>query len=339
MIRSRNTINKTALDTPLNSVWYSQIKNADDSSLLNLIGFTRTTFQKILREFSKYYIVKSGVGKKGRPTTFADKGAVLSMLLHFYTGSMELKTLCELFGVPLSTLSRSLSKAETALSMALKNLPDARIKYPSLDEQRQWSQLVENKEPLVKKRWGFIDGKNYCVQKPSDIDLQNAMYNGWLHATLITGTLCFGVDGCIVWGRHNFVGSWNDGDTSRLFQEKLRNIEKNLPGYGVVADSAFPVSGVMYNLIVTPLKEGDLDRMCAEDRVAAQAVSNAITSIRQAAEWGMGAVEKPFRRLKMPLPYNPVIRQKRILNIHHLYNLRVRTTGISQIRTVFQRYN
>lgn len=50
------------------------------------------------------------------------------------------------------------------------------------------------------------------VQKPSSIDHQNACYNnGWLHATLITGVLCFGVD-TLIWGKHNCVGSWNDGD-------------------------------------------------------------------------------------------------------------------------------
>jgi hypothetical protein len=39
---------------------------------------------------------------------------------------------------------------------------------------------VEKKEPLLKGWWGFIDGKNYQVQKPTDIDLQNAMYNGMI---------------------------------------------------------------------------------------------------------------------------------------------------------------
>ncbi len=55
---------------------------------------------------------------------------------------------------------------------------------------------------------GFFDGKNYWVQKPANSDLQNAMYNGWLHATLITGTLCFGVDEMIIWGCNNNPGSW-----------------------------------------------------------------------------------------------------------------------------------
>jgi hypothetical protein len=62
-----------------------------------------------------------------------------------------------------------------------------------------------------------VDGKNFRVQEPSDIDLQNAMYNGWLHASLITGVLCFSVDGTLIWGKHNCVGSWNDGESKKYF--------------------------------------------------------------------------------------------------------------------------
>ena len=86
--------------------------------------------------------------------------------------------------------------------------------------------------------------------------LQNAMYSGWLHATFITRVLCFGVDGCIAWGKHNCVGSWNDGDMSRLFQEKLCNLIINVDNHGVLADSAFPVSRKDFGRIITPLKQG-----------------------------------------------------------------------------------
>ena len=64
-------------------------------------------------------------------------------------------------------------------------------------------------------------------------------------------------------------------------------------------------------------------------------VSNAVISIRQAAEWGMRAVEKCFRRLSLPLPYNPEVRCQRLTNIHRLYNYRVLRTNVSQTRNVF----
>jgi hypothetical protein len=156
--------------------------------------------------------------------------------------------------MPPATLSRLLQNAEIALNKALKSLKDAQIRWPTFQEQMEWSVLLEEKEPLVVFKFGFVDGKNYGVQTPSDVDLQNACYNGWLHATLITGVLCFGVDGCIIWMKHNCPGSWNDGEMSRAFREKLLDTAKTLPAYGVTADSAFPSSASMFTKIVTPLK-------------------------------------------------------------------------------------
>jgi hypothetical protein len=226
---------------------------------------------------------------------------------------------------------------EIALYRALQDLPDAQVRWPSLALQKRWSGFITEKEPLVKHKFGFIDGKNYRVQRPGKDDLQNAYYNGWLHCVLVTGTLCFGVDGTIIWGNINNPGSWNDAETSREFVEKLLSTEF-CPDQtmGVVSDSAFPVSEALYTRIETPLKMGDLEKLPIEQQFIAMAKSNAICSIRQAAEWGMGAVEKVFRRLLEKLPFHPVLRELRLRNLHQLYNFRVRTTGISQIRNVFQ---
>ncbi|KAG2969554.1 hypothetical protein PC118_g17389 [Phytophthora cactorum] len=63
-------------------------------------------------------------------------------------------TLWTLFGAPTSTFSRTLRRAEEALSKALNGF-----------------------FPLMK------------VQQPSNADLQNAMCNGWLHAVFVTGRI------------------------------------------------------------------------------------------------------------------------------------------------------
>jgi hypothetical protein len=249
---------------------------------------------------------------------------------------MSLKNLCFAFGVPPATMSRMLHKAQTALLKTFRNhFPYARSKWPTKEEQEYFANLVSAQYPLIKGRWGFIDGKNYKVQKPSSADLQNAMYNGWLHATLVTGCFCFRVDGTVAWGEHNIVGSWNDGDISRDFQLKLLNDEINIPDFGVLSDSAFPVSGHLYRRIMTPLKEGDIEKVPPECVQGCLLVSNQITACRQACEWGMGAVEKVYRRLLLPLPYNPIKRGVMLTNIYTLYNFRVCHTGISQIRSVF----
>ena len=152
---------------------------------------------------------------------------------------------------------------------------------------------------------------------------------------MVTGTACFVVDRTICWGKHNYVGSWNDGDTSRDFQHKLANPAINLDGHGVVSDSAFPVSGRMFGKIMTPLKAGDLERLPPQSRGVALAMSDSLTSLRQACEWGMGAVEKVYQRLLLKLPYDQSRRSLRLNNIYRLYNYRVRTSGISEILNVF----
>uniref|UniRef100_H3GVX1 DDE Tnp4 domain-containing protein n=1 Tax=Phytophthora ramorum TaxID=164328 RepID=H3GVX1_PHYRM len=162
------------------------------------------------------------------------------------------------------------------------------------------------------------------------------MYNGWLHTVLDTGTICFAADGCNVWSKHNGPGLWNDSDTSLEFRSKLLD-----PGLcpdtrmNVVSDSTFPCSVAMVGRILTPLKDGDLERIQPELRSAARTLHNAITSVRQAAEWGMGSVQKVFSRLNLPLPYDQELRGMRLNKLFRLANYRVRAVGISQICTAF----
>jgi hypothetical protein len=262
--------------------------------------------------------------------------AALALLLTFYRDTASQNTLCLMFGIPPATLSTTLLKSEAALHASLKNYFPARICWPTHAEQIEWSDAVNSKETLVRKKWGFIDGKNFGVQTPSDSDEQNAFYNGWLHAHKVTGTICFGANGCIVWARHNAPGSWNDGETSRQFQAKLLNPILNADDeMGVLADTAFPVSGELCGKILTPLKDKDIERIDIRQRFNAVRMNNAILALRQAAEWGMGAIEKPFRRLILDLPWDRATRQVRLDNIFRLYNVRVRNLGISQISTVF----
>ena len=62
---------------------------------------------------------------------------------------------------------------------------------------------------------------------------------------------------------------------------------------------------------------------------------HAITSTRQAAEWGMRVLQGSFQRLHTILPSDPHMRRIIITCCLHLCNLRTRVMGINQIRTVF----
>lgn len=334
-LRTRNDLDIGALHTPEASTWQHLYRNGCDEALINVIGLNRHGFETLLTTFSKYYVVRYHLGKGGRPSK-VPKSQALGMVLQFYASSVELKTIAQLHGVRKDLASRILAKGELALEKTLKEERQAFILWPSKQLQSDWAYRIKAKYPAVKKSFGFVDGKNYKVQEPREIDLQNALYNGWLHSALITGVLCFGVDGTIIWAKHNCVGSWNDGDMSRELQEKLLDPDYMLEGHGIVADTAFPVGKELLGLIITPLKDGDLERAHPMAQQQLQLISSSITSLRQACEWGVGSIEKAWRQLLLPLPFNPETRRRRLSNIFRLWNYRVRTTKISQIRTYFE---
>lgn len=80
---------------------------------------------------------------------------------------------------------------------------------------------------------------------------------------------------------------------------------------------------------ITPLKEGDLDRILPSRRRATETIHNAITNVSQAAEWEMGNVDKVYHRLHLLQPYDLEVRRVRLNNIFRLTNFRVRRVGIS----------
>lgn len=80
----------------------------------------------LLLRYTKY-VVTSGVEKTGC-LTFVTKRAVVACFLHFYKAVIEQKSLYVLFGVPPSTISQVLQRAEQALDEVLALLSDVRVR-------------------------------------------------------------------------------------------------------------------------------------------------------------------------------------------------------------------
>ncbi|KAF1778189.1 hypothetical protein GQ600_24926 [Phytophthora cactorum] len=68
-------------------------------------------------------------------------------------------TLCLLFGVPPSTLVRTLRRAEEALALTLKDFAPARIAWPSPARQVEMVRLTEAREPLLSTQSASSTGK------------------------------------------------------------------------------------------------------------------------------------------------------------------------------------
>jgi hypothetical protein len=333
-IRTRNDIKISSLPHPDDSAWAFLYRTGDDCSFINIIGIRKQTFLHIAFYFAQHFKWKFCTAKGGRSSKLSTEQC-LGLLLQFYASTSELKQLSQIHGVLKAYAGKTIQRAEKALHRALRDIRDARIAWPSKATQIEWAQRITAKYPLITNRFGFVDGKNFHVMEPSNVDTQNAMYNGWLHSVLVTGVICVGVDGCIIWAKHNCVGSWNDGDMSRELQEKLLDPNYVDGNFGLVADTAFPVGKRLIGRIISPLKEGELERAHPLAQPALILLSSQITSLRQACEWGVGSIEKAYRQLLQKLPYNPEVRKIRIDNIFRLWNIRVRTTGISEVLNTF----
>ncbi|ETV88747.1 hypothetical protein H257_00261 [Aphanomyces astaci] len=306
----------------------------DPASFISTVPLAPDAFDSLLVLFSGEYEQPSRRGKGGRPPRVFHAHAVLALVLHFYTAAVDQKTLQKLFALTPSTCARTLRKVEEALARALAACPDAAIKWPSKTTQASWAAMSNSREPLVHGVFSFVDGKNLRVQNHRQ---PICRMQCTVQRVFVTGVLCFGLDGTLVWGRHNCPGSWNDGEISRRLQEILADPAKADFGMKVASDSAFPVSVRCADRIVTPLKKGDLERHPPACRLGLKVMSDCITSLRQAAEWGMGAVSKEYRQLllPLPLPYNPSLRAMQLESMFKLYNFRVRRTGKRQIKNVF----
>ena len=144
-IRTRNDLDIRALHIPEVSTWQHLYKNGNDEALINVIGLNRRGFERLLKPFAKYYVVKYHLGRGGRPTK-VPKSQALGMLLQFYASSIELKTLAQLHGVRKDVAARILAKTELS--------PEERLSFivwPNKQLQANWADKIKVKHPAIKR--------------------------------------------------------------------------------------------------------------------------------------------------------------------------------------------
>ncbi|KAI9895200.1 hypothetical protein PsorP6_018809 [Peronosclerospora sorghi] len=158
--RVRNYVTAAVLPRPFGSPWAMLDRYGDDTGFMAMMRLNRAAMLSLC--------LLPGT------TRFEVDPAV-----QFYGSRSDLKHLCSVFRITPATTNRCLAKTEEALSLALDSVEDAEVRWPMAQEQAAWGRLVETREPLVTKKFGFIDGKNYQVQQPSRAEVQNAYYNGF----------------------------------------------------------------------------------------------------------------------------------------------------------------
>ena len=221
---------------------------------------------------------------------------------------------------------------------ALKSDPLAKIAIPSNEEITLYKEAVGAIYPLLYDVWSTMDGLKLYLQQSGNTEIQARFYNGWTHGHYVTSVFVFCPDGTIPIAFFNVPGSVHDSQVAhwgRVY-DKLGAVYDETGGKCTV-DSAF--GKVNRPFLIKSSQDYLVSTMPTrhEQRLDLQRKRQA-TSMRQAAEWGMRAIQSSFPCLKDTFVYEETGERRIVMKmLCLLYNLRARTVGINQIKNVFMK--
>lgn len=325
-LRRRYYITSAAIPPVKYSAWVNLFNSKDDQSFVCLTGFNYDAFMALHSIlFDGFHRKKTG--RQENLNSFAKLGCVLLYL----NSTLQPKHLCLLFGASPSTISRTITFMINLIVKKLQHHPDSAILWPTESEKGDYARLISSREPLIKNGIGFIDGLALRICCSSEINEQNAYYNGWHGDTYVNNVIVFSPKGKVIYAAINYFGSWHDAKVCRHLYQDILSKETN---YAIIADSAFPKNKHFKHCVLKPIKKFSMDPVKREEQ---KALSFAITSLRQAAEWGMRSIQATFARLKLRLTSDKVQRYNIILSCLLLHNYRTQLMGINQISEVFSK--
>lgn len=199
------------VDTP----WTRLYSSYDDCAFITTMGVDTSTFRAILTAgFGHLWFTlpitrpdahTAGNPRAGRRSLSAEGG--LGLVLHWLSSTMRQISLQQIFALVPSTVSRYLRFALSILLKVLKEMPSATITWPHGHEFLELSSYVSARHPLLDGVFGSIDGLNLPCQVSSNIEMENATYNGWLHSHFVSSVIVFSSKGSCLLGKVLWVNS------------------------------------------------------------------------------------------------------------------------------------
>jgi hypothetical protein len=234
------------------------------------------------------------------------------------------------FRVTHSVLALFLRYSIKLLYEVLKEDPTARIEIPSVEEIREYQEVISSHFPVLNRTWCVVDGLKIPIQKSGDEATQNAYYNGWLHSHFVGWNFVFAPSGVIVACTLNAPGSWHDSyiaENGGLY-DKLKAVHETTGGITVV-DTAFSKKRCPFLIKSGKMKVGESP--------AQQTIHQQATSLRKSAEWGMRSIQGSFPRLKNKMLFSQEMAdQKAFLHmISMLLNFWTRNGGLNQLTSTY----
>ena len=184
------------------------------------------------------------------------------------------------------------------------------IRWPKIEEIRASASLLDHNRtyrPLLQGVFAITDGGRMPCADDTDIDLQNAYFEGFTQNVEVTNLFVWNFFGEIIHAAVNYPGSWHDkklAGMSGLYFAKLSD-EMAPPGMAILGDSAFVNTTKATNgKLLRGRKSNEVNDIPKSAAPAAFDLLLHLTmpSERQSAEWGVRAMKGPFQRLKTALP-------------------------------------
>jgi hypothetical protein len=342
--RRDRRIPRIALQDPHSSAWVRLFTSNSDQALITFVGldyrcfnYLNTKFKPLYDRYSPYSStgrirlrrVVNGVPVLRRPLSMDSRGC-LGLVCSFTRTRGSLYALQLVFGLTGSVLSLFLRYGRRLLLRVLKAEPGSRIQMPSIEEIRDYQEIVWRLYPSLNGVWFVMDGLKLYLQQCGVGPIQACFYNGWQHDHYVSNIFAFAPSGLIVCCSINAPGCMHDSsvaDYGKVY-DKLEQQYVVTGGKGVV-DSAF--SRRRHGFLI---KSSQTVATNAPRRQVL--VQRDATSLRQTAEWGMRGFQGSFPRLKDRFMYEETgERMLMLLTTVHLYNFRTRYVGLNQIRSVF----
>jgi hypothetical protein len=219
------------------------------------------------------------------------------------------------------------------LLKALMMHPEAAVKFPDDNEIEKLKDIVKQRHPNLTNVYCTMDGVKLYFEQCKELDVQSMYYSGWQHDHFVTNLICFSACGRIICCVLNVPGSVHDS-TMALWGGVYDQLESAFERHGgqCCVDSAFSSTNVPYLI----KSAQDLTECNAFDRLE----RSQATSLRQAAEWGMGAIQSSMPRLKDRIPYEAedIVESERSIVLRLmplLYNFRLEFVGLNQLRNTY----
>jgi DDE superfamily endonuclease len=342
--RRDRRIPRSALLHPSQSAWMNLHESGSDQALITVTGFDHEAFANLVALFEPWFESHSPwVGHKdgsryrsldpdkstGRKRLI-DAKTCLGLVLAWYRFRGGGFILQGWFGLTGNHASVWIRFGRRGLFLVLKDHEHARVEIPDDDTIEALKHAVTARHDLLTDVYCVADGLKLHFEQHSDLDEQSMYYNGWHHCHYVTNLIVFSIDGRIISGVLNAPGSLHDSTLAEWggVYERLEEVFNRTGGVCCV-DSAFASANAPYLI-----RSSENATACANalDLVRQEQA----TSLRQAAEWGMRAIQGAFPRLKETIKIEENGERSVILNLMPLlYNYRLATVGLNQLRNVY----